>query len=39
MMANRDLRGERVLLRDFDPRDIDDVFDYASDPLVTRRAG
>jgi RimJ/RimL family protein N-acetyltransferase len=39
MMAGTELRGGRVRLRDFRPDDIDDVFDYASDPLVTRFAG
>jgi RimJ/RimL family protein N-acetyltransferase len=39
MMAGTELRGARVRLRDFQPDDIDDVFDYASDPLVTRFAG
>ena len=38
-MANRELRGGRLLLRDFQPEDIEDVFTYASDPLVTRYAG
>ena len=39
MMAHMELRGERVRLRDFIPEDIDDVFSYASDPLVTHHAG
>ncbi len=39
MMARTELRGDRVRLRDFIPEDIDDVFTYASDPLVTRYAG
>jgi len=39
MMARTELRGERVRLRDFIPEDIDDVFRYASDPVVTRHAG
>lgn len=39
MMANAELRGDRIRLRDFRPEDIDDVFQYASDPLVTRHAG
>jgi len=39
MMANAELRGGRVRLRDFQPEDIDDVFIYASDPAVTRFAG
>lgn len=39
MMANTELRGDRVLLRDFEPEDIDDVFSYASDPRVTKLAG
>jgi ribosomal-protein-alanine N-acetyltransferase len=39
MMASMELSGERVRLRDFRPEDVDDVFRYASDPLVTRQAG
>lgn len=39
MMASREVRGERVRLRNFLPEDIDDVFSYASDPVVTRHAG
>jgi ribosomal-protein-alanine N-acetyltransferase len=39
MMANAELRGDRVRLRDFKPEDIEDVFRYASDPRVTRFAG
>jgi ribosomal-protein-alanine N-acetyltransferase len=39
MMARTELRGERVRLRDFIPEDIEDVFRYASDPVVTRYAG
>ncbi len=39
MMAGMELRSRRVLLRDLRPEDIDDVFSYASDPLVTRYAG
>jgi [ribosomal protein S5]-alanine N-acetyltransferase len=39
MMAGTELRGERIRLRDFLPDDIDDVFAYASDPIVTRYAG
>ncbi len=39
MMARTELRGDRVRLRDFIAEDIDDVFTYASDPLVTRYAG
>jgi ribosomal-protein-alanine N-acetyltransferase len=39
MMARTELRGQRVRLRDFIPEDIDDVFRYASDPVVTRHAG
>jgi ribosomal-protein-alanine N-acetyltransferase len=39
MMANAELCGARVRLRDFQPDDIEDVFRYASDPLVTRYAG
>jgi len=38
-MARTELRGARVRLRDFIPEDIDDVFRYASDPVVTRHAG
>ena len=33
------LDGPRVTLRDFEPRDVDDVFRYASDPVVMRSAG
>jgi len=39
MMAGTELRGDRVRLRDFLPEDVDDVFSYASDPIVTRSAG
>ena len=39
MMANAELHSDRVRLRDFRPDDIEDVFRYASDPLVTRYAG
>lgn len=39
MMAGTELRGERIRLRDFLPEDIDDVFLYASDPVVTHSAG
>jgi len=39
MMAGTELRGERIRLRDFLPEDTDDVFAYASDPVVTRCAG
>jgi ribosomal-protein-alanine N-acetyltransferase len=39
MMAGVELRSGRLRLRDFRPEDINDVFDYASDPLVTRYAG
>jgi ribosomal-protein-alanine N-acetyltransferase len=39
MMAGVEMRGQRVLLRDLRAEDIDDVFVYASDPLVTRHAG
>jgi len=38
-MANAELCGARLRLRDFRPEDIEDVFHYASDPLVTRYAG
>jgi ribosomal-protein-alanine N-acetyltransferase len=39
MMASTELHGARVRLRNFQPEDIDDVFSYSSDPLVTRYAG
>ncbi len=39
MMAGTELHGERVRLRDFRPEDIEDVFVYASDPIVTHYAG
>lgn len=39
MMAGTELRGKRIRLRDFLPEDIEDVFAYASDPLVTQYAG
>jgi len=39
MMANAELYGERVRLRDLRPDDIEDIFSYASDPIVTRFAG
>lgn len=39
MMAGMELRSDRVRLRNFQPEDIDDVFNYASDPIVTRNAG
>jgi ribosomal-protein-alanine N-acetyltransferase len=39
MMAHTELRGGRVRLRDFIPEDTDDVFRYASDPVVTRYSG
>ena len=39
MMARTELRSERVRLRDFIPEDTEDVFRYASDPVVTRYAG
>lgn len=39
MMASTELRGERLRLRNFRPEDIDDVFTYSSDPIVTRYAG
>lgn len=39
MMAQVELRGERVRLRDLCPEDRYDIYDYASDPLVTRFAG
>lgn len=39
MRAGIQLRGTRVLLRDFRTEDTEDVFRYASDPQVTRHAG
>ena len=39
MMADVELHSGRVRLRNFRPQDVDDVFCYASDPLVTRHAG
>ncbi len=39
MMASVELCSERVRLRNFRPEDVDDVFTYASDPVVTRQAG
>jgi len=39
MMANAELVGDRVRLRDLRAEDIDDVFAYASDPVVTQYAG
>jgi len=39
MMADAELSGERLRLRNFRPEDVDDVFTYASDPFVTRFAG
>jgi len=39
MKAETELVGERIRLRDFKPEDTDDVFAYASDPMVTRYAG
>lgn len=33
------LRSARLELRPFRPEDVDDVFAYASDPVVTRAAG
>jgi len=39
MMADAELNGDRVRLRNFRPADIEDVFSYASDPRVTRYAG
>lgn len=38
MMACTELCSARVRLRDFQPEDTDDVFAYASDPLVARYA-
>lgn len=39
MRAGTELRGERIQLRDFRSEDTNDVFLYASDPMVTRFAG
>jgi ribosomal-protein-alanine N-acetyltransferase len=39
MMAQVELRGRRVRLRDLCPEDCHDIFDYASDPVVTQFAG
>ena len=39
MMADVELNSERVRLRNFRPEDVEDVFGYASDPVVTRHAG
>jgi ribosomal-protein-alanine N-acetyltransferase len=39
MMASTELCSARLRLRDLRAEDIDDVFSYASDPLVTRNAG
>jgi ribosomal-protein-alanine N-acetyltransferase len=39
MMADAELCGGRVRLRNFRPEDVDDVFTYASDPSVARSAG
>ena len=39
MRAGVRLDGPRVSLRDFEPRDVNDVFLYASDPAVMRSAG
>jgi [ribosomal protein S5]-alanine N-acetyltransferase len=39
MRAGVRLDGPRVTLRDFEPRDVDDVFLYASDPVVMQSAG
>lgn len=39
MMAHAELTSDRVRLRDFRPEDVEDVFNYAADPLVTRFAG
>jgi ribosomal-protein-alanine N-acetyltransferase len=39
MRSDTRIHGERICLRDFTPEDTDDVFEYASDPLVTRYAG
>lgn len=39
MRSDTQLQGERIRLRDFRPEDTDDVFAYASDPMVTRYAG
>jgi ribosomal-protein-alanine N-acetyltransferase len=39
MNAGTELHGKRIRLRDFTAEDTDDVFHYASDPMVTRYAG
>jgi ribosomal-protein-alanine N-acetyltransferase len=39
MKAGTELHGKRIRLRDFTAQDTDDVFLYASDPMVTRYAG
>jgi [ribosomal protein S5]-alanine N-acetyltransferase len=39
MMASMELHSGRVRLRNFRAADIEDVFRYASDPVVTRNAG
>lgn len=39
MRSDTQIYGERICLRDFRPEDTDDVFEYASDPMVTRYAG
>ena len=39
MMAHAEVSGERIRLRDLSPQDCHDIFDYASDPVVTQFAG
>jgi ribosomal-protein-alanine N-acetyltransferase len=39
MRAETQLQGDRIRLRDFRPEDTNDVFAYASDPVVTQYAG
>jgi ribosomal-protein-alanine N-acetyltransferase len=39
MMPSAELQSQRILLRSLRPDDSDDVFEYASDPVVTRYAG
>lgn len=39
MRSDIELNGEHIRLRNFRPEDTDDVFAYASDPVVTRHAG
>ncbi|MBI3784045.1 MAG: hypothetical protein HY270_11660, partial [Deltaproteobacteria bacterium] len=39
MLAQVELRGGRIRLRDLARDDCYDIFDYASDPIVTHYAG